>query len=105
MNSFFKRAIFPLTLVLNLFSPLSYGQSSSFDKVDKELTALYSKIFPFYYDNQDSLNYYSDLISSKFTSFIVNNPSTLNYKFKSLTDSNACGIVTTKDGLFRIYSW
>jgi hypothetical protein len=32
-------------------------------------------------------------------------PASLQYKFKSLADSNACNIVTSSDGLFRIYSW
>jgi len=105
MNLFINKAT-PLLILLLIFGrQLSYGQTKSFDKVDKELTTLYSKIFPFYYGNQDSLNYYSDLFSTRLTNFIENNPSTLKYKFKSLTDSNACRIVTSADGLFRIFSW
>lgn len=83
----------------------SIAQTNSLSKVDKELATLYSNVFPFYNNNNDSLNYYSTLFTSKFSNFIKNNPSTLNYQFKSLTDSNACNIVTSSDGLFRIYSW
>ena len=94
-----------LTLTLFFVGQVCFGQTNSCDKVDKELTNIYSKIFPFYYGDQDSLNYYSDLFASTLTNFIKNNPATLDCKFKSLTDSNACGIVTTSNGLFRIYSW
>lgn len=73
------------------------------DEVGIELTKIYSKIFPFYYSDGDSLNYYSDLFSSKITDYIKSNPSTFDCNFKSL--SHVCGIVTTMDGLFRIYSW
>lgn len=105
MNSFIGKTIFLFTLTLVFARQTSYSQANSFDNVDKELTTLYAKIFPFYYDDQDSLNYYSDLFATRLTKFIKDNPSTLNYQFKSLIDGNACDIVTTKDGLFRIYSW
>jgi len=96
---------FLLTLTLCFVRANSYGQTNSFDKADKELTSVYSKIFPFYYGDNDSLNYYSNFFAVQFTTFIKNNPATLSYKFKSLTDSNACHIVTSTDGLLRIYSW
>ncbi|MGH2646045.1 MAG: hypothetical protein ACRDE8_00695 [Ginsengibacter sp.] len=94
-----------MTLILFFVKPNSYGQTNSFDKADKELASLYSKIFPFYYGDNDSLNYYSELFATRLSTFIKDNPATLNYKFKSLTDSNACDIVTSTDGLLRIYSW
>ncbi|MGN6163759.1 MAG: hypothetical protein ACTHOF_04390 [Flavisolibacter sp.] len=99
------KAIIPLTLFLFLVRPNSYGQTNSFDKVDRELTSLYGKIFPFYYGDRDSLNHYSELFTRRFTSFIKDNPTTLSYKFKSLIDSNVCSIVTSSDGCLRIYSW
>jgi hypothetical protein len=100
-----RKTLFLFTLTLLLVTANSYGQTNPFDKVDKDLTSLYSKTFSFYYSNNDSLNYYSDLFTTTFMDFIKNNPATLNYKFKSLTDSNACHIVTSPDGLLRIYSW
>jgi hypothetical protein len=105
MNLFIRGSIFQLTLILVFARQASYGQSNSFEQVDKQLTTLYSKIFPFYYGSQDSLNYYSDLFATKLTNFIKDNPSTLTYNFKSLKDSNACYVVTSTDGIFRIYSW
>jgi hypothetical protein len=105
MNLFIRKIICLLILTLFFVRPSSYGQTNSFAKTEKELTNLYDKIFPFYYGNNDSLNYYSNIFAAKFTTFIKDNPATLNYKFKSLTDSNACHIVTSTDGLLRIYSW
>ena len=100
-----KKIFFLLALTLFIVRPNSFGQTNSFDKADKELTSLYSKIFTFYYGNNDSLNYCSELFSTRLLTFIKKYPATLNYKFKSLTDSNACHIVTSNDGLLRIYSW
>lgn len=105
MNVIIRRTIFLVTLPLVFAGQISYGQPNSLDKVDKELTILYSKIFQFYNGNQDSLNYYSDLFSTRLINFLEDNPSSLYYKFKSLTDSNDCHIVTSTDGLFRIFSW
>ena len=105
LNRFIRTTTFLLAIYLVIFVGTSYGQTNDFNKADKELTRLYAKIFPFYYESQDSLKYYSDLFATRFKNFIKDNPSTLNYKFKSLRDSNACYIVTTPDGLFRIYSW
>jgi hypothetical protein len=105
MNLINGKIFFVWALTLLSTRPSCDGQSSSFDSTDKELAALYAKIFPFYNSDQDSLDYYSDLFSSRFTHFIEDHPATLRYKFPSLSTSNACRIVTTKDGLFRIYSW
>jgi len=81
-----------------------FAQSSLCDSEDKELTKLYSKIFPFYYEDQDSLLYYSDLFSSRLLSLVKSNPSTIECNFKLFKDSVG-SIVTTHDGRFRIYSW
>lgn len=94
-----------LILILSLVGQLSYGQTNSCEEVGKDLSRLYNKIFPFYYGDSDSLSFYSDQFSAKLTDYIKNNPSTIDCKFKSLTDSNTCSIVTTVDNSFRIYSW
>jgi hypothetical protein len=101
----YKLTGFCLTLMLSLLGQFSFGQTNSCEEVGKDLTKLYNKIFPFYYGDSDSLSYYSDLFSSKLTNYIKNNPSTIDCKFKSLTDSNTCSIVTSADNSFRIYSW
>jgi hypothetical protein len=73
--------------------------------MEKDLIKVYNKIFPFYYGDPDSLEYYSSLFTTKITNYIKDNPSTLDYPFQSLIDSNCCWITTSKDGSFRIYSW
>jgi hypothetical protein len=84
---------------------LSQGQRNPYDSAEKELTTIYSKIFSFYYSNYDSLDYYSDLFGEKFSRFIKENPATMKYPFKMLSDSNVCRVVTSKDGNLRLYSW
>jgi hypothetical protein len=83
----------------------SSAQINSCEKADRELEKIYSKIIPFYQANEDSLYYYSDMFSDKMLNLVTTNPATLDCQFKMLTDSNDCHIVTTEDGLFRIYSW
>ncbi len=101
----FKLTGFCLTLVLSLLVQVSFGQTNSCEEVCKDLTKLYNKILPFYYGDSDSLSYYSGLFSSKLTNYIKNNPSSIDCKFKSLTDSKTFSIVTSADNSFRIYSW
>jgi hypothetical protein len=81
----------------------AFAQTMTLKEIDKNLSEAYSKIFPFYYGNQDSLEFYSSLFSSKMISNIKKYPSTLNYPFQTLKKD--CEIVTSKNGLFRIYSW
>lgn len=71
-------------------------------KIEKDLSEAYSKIFPFYYTNQDSLEFYSSAFSSKMIAYIDKYPSTLDYSFQSMVGID---IVTSNDRLFRIYSW
>jgi hypothetical protein len=68
---------------------------------------LYAKIESFASRNynSDSISFYSDRFEAEFTSFIVNNPTSLNYSFKNLNDNHFCHIITSSDGNFRIYSW
>src|SRR6516162_6778674 len=97
-----------LLVISILFFPLSiksFSQSLTLKEIEKDLSDTYSKIFPFYYGNHDSLDFYSSLFSDKMHKYIGEYPSTLNYPFQSLIDSNDCTIVTSKDRLFRIYSW
>jgi hypothetical protein len=99
-----QKTLFLLMLTTILLGQNCSAQSSLCENEDKELMKLYSKIFPFYYEDQDSLIYFSDLFSSKLISLIKNNPSTLECNFKLFEDSIG-SIVTTSNGQFRIYSW
>jgi len=95
-----------IILIVTIFftKTVAYGQTKSCDETERELVNLYNKIFPFYYSDQDSLIYYSELFSSKLTNYIKYNPSTLGFDLKLFKDSIG-SVVTTTDGSFRIYSW
>lgn len=71
---------------------------------EKELIRIDQKMMELLSENSDSLPYYSELFSSKLQE-LLSNEKTLTYSFQSLTEENACRVTTSKDGLFRIYSW
>lgn len=103
MNLLLKKMVVLLTLNLFLITFNAYGQTNSFSQNDSALANLYNKIMPG--GDYDSVEYYSELFSSTFSSFINNNPGTLNYTFKCLRGNKAFNTVTSADGRFRIYSW
>lgn len=71
---------------------------------ERELIRIDQKMMELQSENSDSLTYYSELFSSKLQE-LLSNEKTLTYPFQSLSEENACRITTSKDGLFRIYSW
>jgi hypothetical protein len=104
MQIFFLRKFF-IAFILTACASNIFAQSTTLKKIENDLVRTYSKIFPFYYGNHDSLDFYSSLFSEKIRKYIDENPTTLNYSFQKLEDSNVCTIATSGDGLFRIYSW
>lgn len=99
------RLVFFLFLSFLFYSSLLCGQCISCGQFEKKLITLNSKVSELQTSHSDSLEFYSTLISNSIKSFIENNPSSLDYKFQALMDSRACIVTTSKDGLFRIYSW
>lgn len=100
----FLRQLF-LTLTIFFATSALLAQTNSFNEVESDLVRTSSKIFPYYYGDSDSLEFYSKLFTSNLIDFISQNPATLDYPFQMFADSLACDIVTSSDGLFRIYSW
>jgi len=93
---------------LFLFIPiLSYSQKQNLKQIELDLLEASNKLFSFYQPYEsDSLFKYSELLRNKTIELLSKNPGTLKYPFRMLTDSNrAFEIVTSKDSLFRIYSW
>lgn len=86
-------------------SNYAIAQNSKCDSIDADLASIYAKIHQFLPEDSDSAFFYSDLFASYLTKYLNQNPNTLNCDFKTLTTNNYCKIVTTDDGLFRIYSW
>ncbi|AEA44551.1 hypothetical protein [Fluviicola taffensis] len=77
---------------------------SGIPKKEQELIQINQKIMELRSEFSDSLPYYSELFSSKLQE-LLSDGKTLTYSFKSLTEENSCNVNTSKDGLFRIYSW
>jgi hypothetical protein len=73
-------------------------------KKEQELIQIGQKMMELRSEISDSIPYYSDLFSSKLQE-LLSNEKTLTYPFKSLIEEYTCNANTSKDGLFRIYSW
>jgi hypothetical protein len=103
----FNWKLFYFSFLLIFIFNKSFAQSDYISSKEKKLAVGYSKILKSKEsgDNYDSVEYYSEKFGNEFRSFIKNNPSTLNYPFKALIDSNYCFVKTSADGNFRIYSW
>lgn len=72
---------------------------------EQELIGIYEKLLASKQGDFDSLEYFSNLFSSKLEELISANPVTLEYSFTKFTDTYTCNVETSKDGLFRIYTW
>lgn len=95
-----------LLLVLTVFTgEKAFAQAKDIASQENRLANLYSKLTSFIQVDDDSLSLYSDKFEKEFTSFIKDKPTTLNYPFNELIDSNFCYVKTSSDGRFRIYSW
>jgi hypothetical protein len=81
------------------------AQGSNIAQTEKELIEIYGKLTASKYGDFDSLEYFSNLFSSKFEQLISSDPKTLKHSFRKLVDAYVCNVETSKDGLFRIYSW
>lgn len=102
----FRRLTCSLFILAIFTCSIAFTQTRSIPSQENKFVKLYSKLDSFTQgDDYDSISFYSDKFENEFTSFIKNNPATLNYSFKKLIDSNYCYIGTSDDGNFRIYSW
>lgn len=99
-----KKFIF-IILISLCGNTLVSAQENTLAKSEKELVEIYEKAAAFHYGDFDSLDYYSKLFSSKLETLISSDPKTLQYTFSKLTEEHVCFVKTSKDGLFRIYSW
>ena len=84
------------------FVRLAYA---NLDSIEMELVNIYDRIWDFYRGDFDSLNYYSNLFSNTLKELVFSNPNTMTYPFEKLQQDRSIHIVTSSDGLFRIYSW
>lgn len=111
-----KQTILPALFLWGIISLLSCGnqEHSARKKAipvkddipgkEQELIRIDQKMTELYYGDPDSMLYYSKLFDSRLEDLLANEK-TLAYPFKSLIKESACNVTTSKDGLFRIYSW
>lgn len=104
MISFHRLTCFFLPLIIFICNNAS-AQTRDIALQENKFVKIYSKLSSFIQADYDSLNFYSDKFETEFTKFIQTNPTTLNYPFKKLVDSNFCDVRTSSDGNFRIYDW
>jgi hypothetical protein len=92
--------------ILTIFTcDKAFTQTRDITSQENKFIKIYSKLASFIQRDYDSISFYANKFENEFTSFIKSNPTTLNYSFKKLIDSNFCGVITSSDGNFRIYSW
>ncbi|MBK7884432.1 MAG: hypothetical protein IPJ81_12070 [Chitinophagaceae bacterium] len=99
-----------LTISLLFILTTTFGQDIK--SIDKKLNSAFSKInyWAFFNENNEKINPYdslqkaNDLFEYLLLKYTSSNPQTISYNFKSLVDSGLT-IVTSEDGLFKIYSW
>ncbi|HEU4553680.1 MAG TPA: hypothetical protein VFS25_12640 [Chitinophaga sp.] len=92
-------------IIATLTCEKAFTQTKPIASQENRFVKIYSRLASFIPANYDSVSFYTDKFEKEFTGFIKNNPATLGYPFKELTDSNFCNIATSDDGNFRIYSW
>ena len=101
----FQKAKYILLSLYFLLPNKNFAQKNDLTSQEIKFTKLYSKVLSYPIENYDSLNYYAEKFENEFIGFIKNNPTTFDYPFKRIIDSNICWINTSNDKNFRIYSW
>jgi uncharacterized protein Veg len=99
-----------LTISLLFILTTTFGQDLK--SIDKKLNTAFRKINYWAFlktddekiSTDDSLQKANDLFEGLLLKYTSLNSQTISYNFKSLADSGLT-IVTSEDGLFRIYSW
>lgn len=100
MTTFRRLIVFVLAMVT---CDKVLAQTGDIASQENRFVELYSKLRSSIQADNDSVSFYSDKFEKEFTSFIKQNPATLNYPFKRL--DSFCYVRTSGDGNFRIYSW
>lgn len=101
----FCRITVSVLVLITGFCHNIYSQKRSIADKENQLVILYSKLVSFIPSNYDSISFYSTKFETDLKELVQTNPSTLNYDFQKLVDSNFCHVNTSVDGNFRIYSW
>lgn len=91
-----------------VFTARSFSQEKSLQTIEKELTLAYKNLLADRFEKDSiywqRLQYDNKIFKDKIYAYTSSYPRTLSYSFDSLKAINV-DIVTSSDGLFRIYSW
>jgi hypothetical protein len=79
----FRKVRYILLLLSLLLVNKSFAQKSDLSSEEIKLIKLYSQILSYSQENYDSISYYAERFENKFTNFIKNNSTTLDYSFKN----------------------
>lgn len=97
-----NKTTFILFFILTFFAVQNfYSQKANFKLAENNLYRLYSNISK----KEDIAFENSEKFEKEFIKILKENPSTLDYAFKTLINKKCCYIKTSSDGNLRIYSW
>lgn len=95
-------------ILLFVFTTRSFSQEKSLQTIEEELTLAYKELLADRFEKDSiswhKLRYDNKIFKDKIYAYTSSYPRTLSYNFDSLKAVNV-DIVTSSDGLFRIYSW
>lgn len=101
-----KVQVLIILFTLLIFTLRAYSQLMTPEEIENALTSAYQEISGSGYPStSDSIEAYDSIFRQKMLYYMGHYSETLNDGFDSLLQSNDIHIVTSKDGLFRIYSW
>lgn len=103
-----NRKLLLILLLLTAGKPVptnAQGSEAVIKRREATLVKLYGNIMDHLYGDEDTLAHYSSLFIKTMKDMVGQDPGTMLYDFKRLTDSNICYVQTSADGRFRIYSW
>jgi hypothetical protein len=97
-----NKTTFILFFILTFFAVQNfYSQKANFKLAENNLCRLYSNISK----KEDIAFENSEKFEKEFIKILKENPSTLDYAFKTLINKKCCYVKTSSDGNLRIYSW
>ena len=100
------KIFFLISILIFLSSVNAFSQTKSFAVQEEKLAELHHKMGSFFYEDRDSLEFYSKKFDMDLKRFIKSNQGTMKYDFKKLArEENICQIKTSSDGNLRIYIW
>jgi len=96
-------SVFPLVGLVVFLCITMPASAQTLTAVEKDLVDAYAPISSYFYENWDSLAYYSKQFDQKIAIALEKYPETFKYPFPEFKKHGF--VATSTDGVFRIYSW